>query len=155
MAFSCLCQSVGQGENLGCFRSFAGRATKQGSGWQKTYYIVLSFRPSLPDGLRKNLKTIRLVNNTGCKYVLSPSAGRHLFVLRTFFPFHRENSQIRMTENIYLPPEWQEKYLNLINISLYIVKRLILSVNTFSAISAGIRYTLSFRPFRKGYPYKQ
>ncbi len=40
-------------------------------------------------------------------------------------------------------------------ISLYVVKRLILPVNTFSAISAGRRYTLSFRPFRKGYPYKR
>ena len=42
----------------------------------RIYHIILSFWPNNPDGLRKNLKMIRLVNNTGCKYVLRSFAGR-------------------------------------------------------------------------------
>ena len=45
------------------------------------------------------------------KYIFAPRRCRPLFVLRTFFPFHRENSQFRMTKtyqnnkNIYARSE--------------------------------------------------
>ena len=42
------------------------------------------------------------------KSITAPRRCRPLFVLRTFFPFHRENSQFRMTKT-YLPNQNDKK----------------------------------------------
>ena len=70
--------------------------------FQATLFVILILPLALPgEESQKGVRgytTMFLRSFTG-KNIFAPRRCRPLFVLRTFFPFHRKNSQVRMTRN--------------------------------------------------------
>ena len=66
---------------------------------RKNELHLRKIRLETPRRCRRRAKHIESLSQILPKPVrMTPRRGRPLFVLRTFFPFHRENSQVRITK---------------------------------------------------------